>query len=293
MIVPWRYHLASLVAVFLALGLGIVIGLALGNNRFLLSQQTVMVDRLAREMASIRAGEASLQNTISDLRNQLSFQDRFARAALPYTVRGQLMGRRVAIWVLSDLVGNDTLDAVSRVVKLAGASVTSITSALAPFSQLKGWENQAWAAEAEAGQQRFFLQALVHSLIYAQPDPVVDYLVRQHAVTIRGDYKTAPDAVIILTGSLKEDRSHWDQIDQPLIQTLQSYQVPVVMGEPLSSTAILADRYGKMGVPAVDNVDGVAGQAALVLALASGQPGRYGQRGQARQLLPEPGWIGL
>ena len=54
MIIDFRYHIASLAAVFLALGLGILIGSSLLSDEKLYEQQGKLVDRLEADLASLR-----------------------------------------------------------------------------------------------------------------------------------------------------------------------------------------------------------------------------------------------
>ncbi len=49
-----RYHIASLVAVFLALTVGIVLGTAIVNRGVLVRQQNALVGSLRTEFASLR-----------------------------------------------------------------------------------------------------------------------------------------------------------------------------------------------------------------------------------------------
>ena len=87
-----RYHVASLAAVFLALGIGILIGTGL---------KTVVSDTTNSLAASIRD---NLQGSLDDaqaqvgaLNRQLDREHSFDQAAYPGLVRGLLRGERVAV----------------------------------------------------------------------------------------------------------------------------------------------------------------------------------------------------
>ena len=85
----FRYHALSLVAVFLALGIGIVLGATLGDQ---------VVSQANRDVRSSLRGdliEARDDARAADAR--VAQRDRFDSAAFPYIAGGKLRGKRVAI----------------------------------------------------------------------------------------------------------------------------------------------------------------------------------------------------
>lgn len=80
-----RYHVASLSAVFLALGIGIVIGTAFVGSP-LVSRQTGMLHRLETHVTELREETRERERTEEAL-EQL----------IPQAVRGALLGKRVLV----------------------------------------------------------------------------------------------------------------------------------------------------------------------------------------------------
>jgi len=62
--INFRFHLVSLIAVFLALGLGILVGSTVVDQ--------VVVDRLDREIQSVRHDSSAVNNTNNELKGQMS-----------------------------------------------------------------------------------------------------------------------------------------------------------------------------------------------------------------------------
>src|SRR5204863_8186552 len=90
-----RYHAASLAAVFLALAIGILIGVGLGHNVISAAQQDL---------------EQSLKSDLSDargradtLQGQLNQERDFSQQVFPSLVGGQLAGKRIAVVALGAL----------------------------------------------------------------------------------------------------------------------------------------------------------------------------------------------
>src|SRR5215475_6089460 len=87
--IDFRYHLVSIVAVFLALGLGLLIGATA------LKPSTLSV--LERTSRAERSQIAAALATNGQLNQQLNSNDQFAQAAAPRLLGQLLAGERVVV----------------------------------------------------------------------------------------------------------------------------------------------------------------------------------------------------
>jgi hypothetical protein len=113
-VISLRYHIVSLVAVFLALALGIVVGSTV------LQEGTVSVLRATSERVRQESDRNSRDNV--SLRQELSRQQSFGAAVLPELVQGRLKGRPVVL-VDTDKADGGTRNSVRKVLEDAGAEV--------------------------------------------------------------------------------------------------------------------------------------------------------------------------
>jgi Copper transport outer membrane protein, MctB len=113
--VGFRYHLVSLVAVFLALAVGLVLG-ATGLSG-------VSTDGLHTRVNQLTAERRTLQGQVGTLRGQVAAGDGVAAALGPRAVAGALAGRTVVL-VGAPRTGGDVTDAVQKMLQAAGARVT-------------------------------------------------------------------------------------------------------------------------------------------------------------------------
>jgi hypothetical protein len=115
-VIDFRYHLVSIVAVFLALAIGIVIGASALKPDVL----RVFDNASSREQRQISTQQAE----INSLRNQLASNQAFAQAAAPRLLGGLLAGQQVAL-VTAPGADATTVNGVISALKLAGAKVTT------------------------------------------------------------------------------------------------------------------------------------------------------------------------
>ena len=109
-----RYHIVSLVAVFLALALGIVVGSTV------LQEGTVSVLRATSDQVREQSERNSRENVA--LKQELSRQQSFGATVLPDLVRDRLRNRPVVL-VDTDKVDSGMRDSVRKVLEDAGAEV--------------------------------------------------------------------------------------------------------------------------------------------------------------------------
>ncbi len=117
--IDFRYHLVSIVSIFLALAVGIVLGAG--------PLQGEIGDTLSNEVAGLREDKVRLNAQLEDANTATEAGDSYIGETNPEVLAGVLQDRRVALVVLP---GSDAAltEATSATLRSAGASVASTTS---------------------------------------------------------------------------------------------------------------------------------------------------------------------
>ncbi len=92
-----RYHATSLVAVFLALAIGILIGAEFGGDALTNTRKDLE--------HSLTGNLQDARSRADELNGQLARSDEFAGRVYPALVRNRLAGRRIGVVALGDLPG--------------------------------------------------------------------------------------------------------------------------------------------------------------------------------------------
>jgi hypothetical protein len=116
-VINFRFHLVSLIAVFLAMGLGILVGSTVVDQ--------VIVDRLDREISSVSHESNQLKADNSRLNNQVSQLQDFLRKSSAYAGQQRLSGVPVAI-VAEKGISEGAVNDVLTAVRAAGADVPGV-----------------------------------------------------------------------------------------------------------------------------------------------------------------------
>jgi hypothetical protein len=127
--INFRFHLVSLVAVFLALGLGILVGSTVVDQK--------IVDRLDSDIARVRRENAERRETNKQLAQENAQMREYIDATAPYAGDGRLDGQSVAVIAEQGVDGDDVTD-TAEALRDAGAEVPGVV-----------WLQDAWQLDTD------------------------------------------------------------------------------------------------------------------------------------------------
>jgi hypothetical protein len=314
-VIDFRYHLVSLVAVFLAVALGIVIGTTALN-------QPILSD-IKSQVTKLEHDKRNLESQTQQLSAQVRSDDSFESAVAPALVGGTLTGRKVLLITTSDAVTSDQVDAVSAMVRQSGAGVAGVVrlhdkytdpgSASTIQSYVTGPGRPAGVtlpATDDAGQLVAALLADVLMVPSQQASPTgdtaaistvlaglsaLDVLAQDSSAVTPADY-----AIVLTSGGFTgKDAKQRNTALVSLAAALDAAgSGAVVAGDATSAAtgglvgAIRDDATVSTTVSTVDNVPTAAGQISTVLALTrerQGTSGKYGTGSNTQPVPPVPG----
>jgi hypothetical protein len=123
-VIDFRYHLVSIVAIFLALAIGIVLGTTALNGP--------VTKALSKTTGQLQNENENLRSANSVLQQQLNGANSFAQTAAPELLAHQLDGQRVVL-VTAPGAPSQLAGGVATAVKQAGATVTGQIALQAKF----------------------------------------------------------------------------------------------------------------------------------------------------------------
>ena len=114
--IDFRYHLVSIISVFLALAVGIVLGAG--------PLQANLGDQLSDQVAALRTEKQALNDKLTVSEKLVDASDEYAAAVQPRVVRGRLTGHRVVVLVMPSADGT-MVSNLEAVVPQSGAALAS------------------------------------------------------------------------------------------------------------------------------------------------------------------------
>ncbi|MFZ5633255.1 MAG: copper transporter [Bacillota bacterium] len=279
-----KYHIASLVAVFLALGLGILIGSAMPGDNALVKQQQQLTGLLESQLDLLRQKNESLLARVGNLEMDNNIQRQFGYQVLPELLGGKLNGRSVAI---IETAGCVTPDEMIAALKMAGAAIQTTTV----FNGAKMRDKDAllkklnWPDMDEKKLTAKIGQEIARAILTGETR-TLNILAGEQLLKVSGRYGHPVDDVVIIGGSPDKGLINTENLDYPIIDCFRSRRVNIYGVEESRVAYSYMRDYQKKGITTVDNIDTIPGQVSLVYAM-TGQPGWYGIKSTARKLLPD------
>ncbi|SFK67441.1 copper transporter [Geodermatophilus ruber] len=308
--IDFRYHLVSLIAVFLAVALGIVIGTTQLNGPILADLET--------QVSALQQDKRDLEDQTRDLQTQLDTGDAFEEAVAPALVAGSLAERRVVLVVAGD-EDADTVEGVSALIGQAGGTVTgtlrlqpeysdpATASSLQSYVTGPGLPTGVTLPETDDTGQ--LVAALLAQTLLVPADPAapapdtaalssvlaglsaLDVLTQESASVTPADY-----AVLLTAGAFPADEAQEraDTLVDLAVALDAAGSGAVVAGDAASAREtglvgyLRADPEVSAAVSTVDNVDSAAGRISAVLALGREGEGTSGKYGTGEDTQPVP-----
>ncbi len=277
-----RYHATSLIAVFLALAIGILVGAEFGGDA---------LDDTRRDL------EGSLVNNLQDARSrsdelnaQLGQANEFADRVYPVLTRDRLDGRRIAVVALGGLTGEDS-DAIEEALAPTGAQLVGVGVVREPVDLSGLAEDLSRTRFADLGQNPDSLTALGvglgRQIVIGGDLPEV---VRDHLFSRASGNFGALDGVIVVRNQPQDmgpvQRTTAGTLESGLMGGITATRVPAVGVESSTAEPSSVSFFQAGDLASVDNVEQTAGQLALVFSLL-GAEGSFGVKGSADRLLPD------
>ena len=289
MIIDFKYHIASLVAVFLALGIGILIGSAMLGNTSIIETQKQLTDNLAQQMQALRDNNKAVETRSNTLETNNNILKEFGRDVMPLLVDNRLVGQKLAIIQTNNLSLPNNL---KTVLQTAGAKINSVTTIIDGFDLsddklLPNTMNLTPDADRHKIVQTLS-QEVAKGIFLGQNNEIIKGLTEKGFIKVEGTYGLPINAIIIIGGSKDNSMVKIADIDFPIMNYFMENGISIYGVEESDIVYSYMKDYQKKSISTVDNVNTIPGQLALVLAI-QGYSGNYGIKNTAQSLLPPLG----
>lgn len=303
--ISFRYHLVSIIAVFLALALGIVVGTTGLNGEILKG--------LKSEVSSLRSETSTLRATNATLQQQADSSDQYASEYMKKVLQGVLTGKTVAV-VSAPGVPSKTKSGVDAAIQAAGATITAKLQIASAYVDPQRAQDISTLAVGPARPATLQLPAtsdpatlggaLLGFVLSGQGSgtdlgKVIAGFTALNMLTVEGpDPKSAQFAVVITAGTLAVGDGKAKAMPGLVSEFSRAGLPTVVAGDAASATGagliavVRADSALQRTVSTVDNSDVALGQISTALALAgltTGKAGQYGTGTGVDRLFPAAG----
>jgi Copper transport outer membrane protein, MctB len=278
-----RYHVASLAAVFLALVVGILIGVGLTSQGVISTSERKILNQ---RISDLQRQRDSARQRSTDLAKAKRVADDFVKRTYPALMENRLSSTRVVVLFVGPVDGGIRSEIGETLADGGSTGASRVRGLRVPVNMSK--VNQALRAAAFArfvGQPGHLGAALADEFVLGGKMPLWTALARQLVSGRDGSDEEPADGVVVVR-SAEPQALATARLLSGLYDELVALGVPSVGVEDSDAPLSAVDAFRKHGVSSVDDLDTSAGRLALAIVLAGGQPGHYGLKASADDLLP-------
>lgn len=264
-----RYHLISLISVFLALAIGILLGVAMADRG-------VVSNRVQAEITGIQQQLDRQQREIARRDEQIADRDALLAGMSEVMISDSLKGKDVAL-VAGPFADSEVSGAVQSALSEAGANITTFETLELPSpDEITGQElttQEATTQLTSVYADDFAGQVLGFDSEEAEVPDIIIFV---------GGGEIPPDAQ---PGTLQALKS----VQRRIFDIWLDSGTRVIGAEPTDAGRTEVPFFQNAGVPSIVNADQPAGRAAIIrCAKMEDCEGTYGTKESAAEAFPPP-----
>lgn len=249
MIIDFRYHVASLVAIFIALALGILIGSTLVGQDFLenlAEEQKIWITKLEQDYLNLKKETDSIRFELVEKTNQLAFYQNFTTKIKPYLINGKLFNKKFAIIELDQ---NGLSQEVINILEQSGAKVISNTR----FSFTEGI--------VASYDLNLLLEQASQLILNGEKTNLTDLMEETEIIKSIGIYGEILDGIIIVSSFNKQEKILLDS--QNYLTNYLKDKIPIYL---ISDETIVSGK-NTAEFSIINKIETIPGQVNLVLSI--------------------------
>ena len=271
-----RYHVASLAAVFVALLIGILVGVAMSGKVDDAEKQ-----KLKSDVSGLQAQlEAASEGRAKGAREQTALRA-FIKNAYPMLMADRLRGKQVAVLFVGPVDASVDHEIERAVTDAGGSPPVRLRALKVPLdpSNLDGHLDGDLAQYRTSGLEDLGRE-FARELVDGGDTPAWDALTQQLVEEKVGSLRKPVDGVIIAR-TVKPQRGQTASFLSGVYKGLGDANVPTIGVEPSGVSQSAVPTWSNAGLSTVDDIDAPAGRLALALLLSGASIGNYGLKANA------------
>jgi hypothetical protein len=274
-----RYHIASLVAVFLALSVGILVGTSIVNKGVLVQQQQKLVKSIDNSIENVKEKNKTLSS-------QASSHKEFEDSVFNYWSKGRLANRKIAVIVFES--DNDRQQEIKAVSWLQGAGATAATISIKDSYFFNNDDNgiksmaKFYPGLSEKKLKNTVINSLLEEMAGLSKPVIFSDLVSKNVINTDDKEIIPCDGIVIVAGPSAKSKA--ESIEKTIaVNASTMVKTAIVESSTVNPTGL--NLFINERLSTVDNIDYGSGGISLVNLLIN-KKGNFGIKKEAEKVTP-------
>lgn len=283
-----KYYIVSIGAIFISLGIGILVGYNLNYDQELSKQQASVISDLDNKFDALKVTNDNLEKSLADLSDDYDKAIAFINDNVNNLVVDRLTDKNIGI--ISTNQDNDYTKEIKEIITTANGNVAfDITLNNNIFNEKK-IEELATKLNLEIKDTKDIMAYIEEALSESNATLKLKELEDAEMIKINSlneNYKSYNSVVIAGGNNGKLGKEQYENIDKILIETLKDKDKNIVGVQESNTKFSYVDLYFNDKVTTIDNVDDGIGKLSLVMVLQdSSIAGKFGKLEGSDSIIP-------
>ena len=283
-----KYYIVSIGAIFISLGIGILVGYNLNYDQELSKQQASVISDLDNKFDALKVTNDNLEKSLADLSDDYDKAIAFINDNVNNLVVGRLTDKNIGI--ISTNQDNDYTKEINEIITTANGNVAfDITLNNNIFNEKK-IEELATKLNSEIKDTKDSMAYIEKALSESNASLKLKELEDAEMIKINSlneNYQSYNSVVIVGGNNGKLGKEQYENIDKILIETLKDKDKNIVGVQQSNTKFSYVDLYFNDKVTTIDNVDEGIGKLSLVMVLQdSSIAGKFGKLEGSDSIIP-------
>lgn len=284
-----KYYIVSIGAIFIALGIGMLVGFNLNYDQELSKQQANIISDLDNKFEDLKTTNDNLEKSLSTLTSNYDQAIELINKNTDKIIAGTLSEKNIGI--ISTNENNDYSTEISDIITKANGSIAFNIMLNNNVENKDKLQEVSTKLNLELKSTKDLVKYISECLASQEGSSKLQELQNLDVIKVNSisDEFLNCESVILLGGNeSKVDDKKFKEIDEILISTLKGEDKGVVGVQKTDAKFSYVDMYSKNKVNNIDNIDEGIGQVSLVILLNDkGITGNFGRLETANALFPQ------
>lgn len=283
-----KYYIVTIGAIFIALGIGMLVGFNLNYDQELSKQQASMIEDLDSKFEVLKTTNDNLEENLTNLNKDYDEAIAIINQNSDKIIKDSLVNKNIGI--ISTNEKNDYSKEVANIIQNAGGNVAFdivLTSNIENKDALKKASEE---LSIELNNAKDVINYIAESLKEEGSISKLENLQRLELIKVESiaENYINYDSVVLTGGSEdKAQKENFDKIDEALITKLKEQNKYIVGVQKSNTKNSYIDLYSKNKIATIDNIEEGIGKVSLTILLnEKGATGDFGRLESAKQLFP-------
>ena len=283
-----KYYIVSIGAIFISLGIGILVGYNLNYDQELSKQQASVISDLDQKFDTLKATNDNLEKSLADLNEDYDKAIEFINDNVDSLVVDRLTDKNIGI--ISTNQDNDYTKNINDIITTANGKVAFDIVLNNNIFNEKKIEELATKLNLEIKSTKDVMVYLEQILSESNASVKLKELEDVEMIKINAlneNYQSYDSVVIAGGNNGNSGKEQYENIDKILIETLKDKGKNIVGVQQSNTKFSYVDLYSSDKVTTIDNIDEGVGKLSLVIVLQdSSIAGKFGKLEGSDSIIP-------